>query len=157
MLMNSDSELCLRDETTGKYYKADYACKSIADMAAALGTYHHITKDDIKTIEKAELSSSGVKSSVITDEDTLSKIEDIFINAKRIVNPSTFNLEQVLTLTNLDGGIIEIELDDSMDICIIGHTYWYDYGPGTNGNNAINARSELFALLWYVLVFQRRP
>lgn len=147
VLMNGDGKMCLRDVDAGIDYSAYSVCERIISIANDLGVYFHVTKDDIKSIVKAELTSKESKSSEITDEKTLSKIEQLFVNAERTVNPGTYNLGQVLTLTNADGKTIEIELDDDHDICVIGHTYWYDYGPGVDGDNARNARPELFALM----------
>lgn len=147
VLMNGSGKTCLRDIDAGRDYAADSVCNSIISIADNLGVYSHITKDDIKSIIKVELAVKEERAIEITDGKTLMEIEQIFVNAERIINPSTYRFGAVLTLTNADGKTIAIELDDENDICVIGDTYWYDYGPGVSGGNARNAKSDLFELL----------
>lgn len=106
-----------------------------------------ISKDNITSVVKAELWVNNVKHLEISDKDTLRELESLFRNSQRMTNPSTFIIAAVLTLTNADGEFIDIELDDVSDSCIIGHTHWYDYGPGTDGDNARSNLKELFQLL----------
>jgi hypothetical protein len=119
----------------------------LISIVRRLGAASDITIDSITSVVKAELWVNNDKHLEITDKETLEKLESLFRNSERTFYPSTYIIAAVLTLTNSDGSNIEIELDSVGDYCIIGHTYWYDYGPGTNGDNARNNLKELFQLL----------
>lgn len=147
VLHNSEGELCLRDTKSGITYAADDLCSKLISIVRGLGVTSDITTDKITSIVKAELWVNNDKLMEITDKETLVKLESLFRNSERTFYPSTYIIAAVLTLTNADGSKVEIELDDVGDICIIGHTYWYDYGPGTDGDNARNNLKELFSLL----------
>lgn len=147
VLMNSEGNMCLRDFDEEIDYRADDVCERLLDISKQAGVIPYITKENISLVTKAELKLGESKQVEITDKETLGELERMFRNAERIVNPGTYNISAVLTLTNAEGECVDIELDEFSDICVIGHSYWYDYGPGTDGDNSRNSQKELFKLL----------
>lgn len=124
ILRNSEGKLCLRDTKSGFSYATDDICSMLISLVQRLGVSSDITKDNIASVVEAELWVNNVKHLEITDKETLQKLESMFRNSERIINPSTYNIAAVLKLTNSDGECIEIELDDVGDHCVIGHSYW---------------------------------
>ena len=147
LLRNAEGRLCLRNTDDGLFCAADGLCARLNAIAESLGVLSGVTGETIASVAGAELWVDGVRHLEITEASTLAKLESLFRNARVIANPSTYNVAAVLILINGDGRRIEIELDAAGDMCVIGNSYWYDYGPGTDGDNAKNSKKELFGLL----------
>jgi hypothetical protein len=147
VLRNSEGKTCLKDTDSGTIYDAGGVCSKLAAISINLGVTSDMTSDKVVSVVKAALYVHNALRLEVTDNDTLEKLESMFRASERIVGPSTYNFAAVLTLTTEDGTRIDIELDEASDICVIGHAFWVDYGPGTEGDNARNSQKELFRLL----------
>lgn len=118
-----------------------------AVVVAPYSRIENAAQTDIRDITTAALMLEGKPLLCVTEAETVQALGEMFVSAQALgYEPQTYLTGIELLLIREDGMVVEVELGLLEDLCRINGEF-YDYGPGMEGEDAVNGMERLYELL----------